>query len=284
MSALATAETAGTWLFAPGDRPERFSKAAAARADLVVLDLEDAVAPTRKPEARRNVVDWLSGHDAPCAVRVNAVGTPWYEDDVAALAEARPVVVMAPKSENTGATTELVGALPVGSAVVALIESALGVNRAQDLAEIDGVVRLALGTYDLAAQLGVDPDHAPALAAARASLVLASAAAGLPGPVDGVTGDVHDAQRLSDDVTAAAAVGFTGKLCIHPAQVVPAAAALAPTPTEIDWSHRVLAAAAEADAAGEGVVLVDGRMVDAPVIARARRITSCASASLRSTP
>jgi citrate lyase subunit beta / citryl-CoA lyase len=279
MNTLTAAGAAATWLFVPGDRPERFPKAAAAEADLVVVDLEDAVAPARKEGARRNFADWLSEQDTPCAVRINAEGTPWCEDDIAALAGGRPVIVMVPKSEDANTITELVRALPTGSAVAALVETARGVSRAHELAEVDGVVRLALGTYDLAAQLGVDPDHGPALAAARGSLVLASAAAGLAGPVDGVTGDVHDAQRLTDDVAAASAVGFSGKLCVHPAQVAPAAAALAPAPDDVDWAHRVLAAAADA---GAGVVLVDGRMVDAPVLARAHRITSATSARLRS--
>ncbi|RRO16926.1 CoA ester lyase [Saccharopolyspora rhizosphaerae] len=269
MNARTAAGTASTWLFVPGDRPERFPKAAAAGADLVVLDLEDAVAPARKQDARRNVVDWLADHDAPCAVRINAAGTPWYADDVAALAGARPVVVMAPKSEDVLTTNDLVRALPEGSAVAALVETALGVRRGHDLAAVEGVLRLVLGTYDLAAQLGVDPDHAPAIAPARGALVLASAAVGLAGPVDGVTGDVHDADQLTADVSAAAAVGFAGKLCIHPAQVAPAAAALAPPEDEVAWAQRVLAATDD-----EGVVVVDGQMVDAPVVARARRIAA----------
>ncbi|MFE3998619.1 HpcH/HpaI aldolase/citrate lyase family protein [Nocardioides sp. YIM B13467] len=270
---MSPAEIAGTaciWLFVPGDRPERFAKAAAAGPDIVVVDLEDAVAPARKDAARAHVTDWLPRAGVTVAVRINAAGTTWHDADVAALAAlGGPSLVVLPKADSPETVAAILAALPDGSAVVALIETALGVARAIDLARSPGVVRLAFGSYDLAAELGVDPDHAPALAPARGNLVLASAVGGLAGPIDGVTGDVRDHERLTADVTAAAALGFAGKLCIHPGQVAPAAAALAPSPDEVDWAERVLAAATE-----DGVTLVDGRMVDAPVVARARRIVS----------
>ncbi|MFE7224648.1 HpcH/HpaI aldolase/citrate lyase family protein [Nocardioides sp. NPDC057577] len=267
---MSAAETARTWLFVPGDRPERFAKAAAAGPDVVVLDLEDAVAPAAKDAARGHVVDWLPRAEVTVAVRVNAAGSAWHDADIAALAAlGTPTTVVLPKADSTETVAALVASLSAGSAVVALVETALGVARAIDLARSPGVVRLAFGSYDLAAELGVDPDHAPALAPARGNLVLASAIGGLAGPIDGVTGDVRDHERLTADVTAVAALGFAGKLCIHPGQVAPAAAALAPTPDEVAWAERVLAAATE-----DGVALVDGRMADAPVVARARRIVS----------
>ena len=270
---MSTVETARTWLFVPGDRPERFAKAVAAGPDVVVLDLEDAVAPARKDAARAHVTDWLPRAEVAVAVRVNAAGSAWHDADIAALAALAaldiPTLLVLPKADSPEAVAAVMSALPAGSAVVALVETALGVTRAIDLATSPGVVRLAFGSFDLAAELGVDPDHAPALAPARGSLVLASAVGGLAGPIDGVTGDVRDHERLTADVTAAAALGFAGKLCIHPGQVAPAAAALAPTPDEVAWAERVLAAATE-----DGVALVDGRMVDAPVVARARRIVS----------
>lgn len=270
---MSTAEIAGaarTWLFVPGDRPERFAKAAAAGPDVVVVDLEDAVAPAHKDAARAHVTDWLPRAGVTVAVRINAAGTTWHDADLAALAALDgPSLAVLPKADSPETVAAVMAALPDGSAVVALVETALGVARAIDLARSPGVVRLAFGSYDLAAELGVDPDHAPALAPARGNLVLASAVGGLAGPIDGVTGDVRDHERLTADVTAAAALGFAGKLCIHPDQVAPAAAALAPSPDEVAWAERVLAAATE-----DGVALVDGRMVDAPVVARARRIVS----------
>lgn len=264
------AGTARTWLFVPGDRPERFAKAAAAGPDVVVVDLEDAVAPAHKDAARACVTDWLPLAEVTVAVRVNAAGSAWHDADIAALAALdSPTTVVLPKADSPETVAAVLAALPDGSAVVALVETALGVARATDLARSPGVVRLAFGSYDLAAELGVDPDHAPALAPARGALVLASAVGGLAGPIDGVTGDVRDHERLTADATTAAALGFAGKLCIHPGQVAPTAAALAPSPDEVAWAERVLAAATE-----DGVALVDGRMVDAPVVARARRIVS----------
>ncbi|MFE6509112.1 HpcH/HpaI aldolase/citrate lyase family protein [Nocardioides sp. NPDC057767] len=267
---MSTAETARTWLFVPGDRSERFAKAAAAGPDVVVLDLEDAVAPAAKDAARAQVTDWLPQAEVTAAVRVNAAGSTWHDADIAALAAlSDPTTVVLPKADSPEAIAAVLDALPAGSAIVALVETALGVARAIDLARSPGVVRLAFGSFDLAAELGVDPEHAPALAPARGALVLASAVGGLAGPIDGVTGDVRDHERLTADVAAAAALGFTGKLCIHPGQVAPAAAALAPTADEVAWAERILAAASE-----DGVALVDGRMVDAPVVARAHRILS----------
>jgi citrate lyase subunit beta/citryl-CoA lyase len=268
------AATARTWLFVPGDRPERFDKAAASGTDVIVLDLEDAVGADHKDAARAHVAAWLPSAPAPAAVRINAVGTPWHEADLAALRHG-PVTVMLPKAEDPDTVAAVVAALPTDSVVVALLETSAGVLNAPTIAKVPGVRRLALGTFDLAAELGVDPDHRPGMAGPRSALVLASAAASLPGPVDGVTGDVRDHDRLVADVEASSAIGFAGKLCIHPGQVAPAAAALAPSADDIAWATRILAAVAEAD---HGVVVVDGRMVDAPVISRAQRIAASGSA------
>lgn len=284
MSIQRPAEVARTWLFVPGDRPERFAKATAAGADIVVLDLEDAVAPGQKAAARAHVTEWLAAAPGPCAVRINGVRTAWHAEDLAAIARlpnSRPVLVMLAKAEDPTATTAVVDALPTGSAVVALVETALGVTQAADLARLPGVARLAFGSYDFASQLGVDPEHAPALAAARAGVVLASAVGGLAGPIDGVTGDVRDTDRLKADVNAAIALGFAGKLCIHPAQVAPATAAMAPSDKDVAWARRVVTAL---DGPDQAVALVDGRMVDAPVIARARRIVSLSGLTRGGTP
>lgn len=266
-----SAAGAATWLFVPGDRPERFDKAAAAGADVVVLDLEDAVAPADKAIAREAVVAWLDGVPGmgvtSCVVRINAA--PERAGDLAALTRlrgGRPVTVMVAKAEAPEELVELLGRFPPGSTAVALLETARGILAAPAIATVPGVVRLAIGTFDLAAELGVDPDEDEALAPARGALVLASAAAGLAGPVDGVTGAVDDADRITADTTRSRRRGFAGKLCIHPRQVPVVRAALAPGAEEVRWAERVVAA-------GEGAVaLVDGRMVDKPVVDRARRI------------
>ena len=257
---------ARTLLFVPGHRPLLFDKAAAAGADLVVLDLEDAVPPAEKDEARRAVASWLAAGGV-AAVRLNSSGTSWHDADVAALA-GRTGVVMVPKAEDPGLLAALADRLG-GVALVALVETARGVLAAPAVAATPGVARLAFGSFDLAAELGVDPDDREAMAPARGALVLASAAAGLAPPVDGVTQDLSDGQRLREDVTYAGRLGFTGKLCVHPRQVPVAAAALAPTDADVAWARSVVDAAGSGDG---GAVSVDGRMVDRPVVERARRI------------
>ena len=249
-----------TLLFVPGDRPDRFDKAVAAGPDLAVLDLEDAVAPDAKDAAREAVVGWLAG-GGRAAVRVNALGTPDHDDDVAALA-AFPVPVMVPKAEDPDALVRLAERLHDETRLLALVETAAGV-----LAAVTAVERLVLGTFDLAAQLGVSPDDREAMAGARHALVLASAAAGSAPPVDGVTGDVADEARLRDDLAYAVRLGFGGKLCVHPRQVPVARDAFLPSADDVAWARRVVDAAD-----GSAVVLVDGAMVDKPVVDRARRI------------
>ncbi|MET8853260.1 CoA ester lyase [Amycolatopsis sp. NPDC004625] len=246
---------ATTFLFVPGDRPERFDKALAGGADVVILDLEDAVAPAAKDSARASVDEWLASHRA--LVRINAPGTPWFGAD-AALVAARGVPVMVPKAENPGVLAGF-------REVVALVETAAGVERAGELAAVPSVTRLAFGSIDLAAELGVDPEDREPFAYARSRLVIASAAAGLAPPVDGVTTNVGDDAGLEADVRYARRLGFGGKLCIHPRQVPVARAAFAPAEAEREWARRVVTA-------GPGVSVVDGRMVDEPVRARARRI------------
>ncbi|WP_306361779.1 CoA ester lyase [Nocardia sp. CC227C] len=280
---------ASTLLFVPADRPERFAKAAAANPGLVVLDLEDAVAPDAKAAAREHAVAWIEAGNE-CAVRINAAGTDWHADDLAALAPLRCAVVL-PKSDIGNiegvidALTEARASAPyrpkaVSSRplLIALIETAAGVLRSAAVAATPGVDRLAVGTFDLAAEIGVDPTDREALAGTRQALVLASAAAGLPGPIDGVTGAVDDADLVEDDARYSKRLGFTGKLCIHPRQLHPVATAFRPTEAEQAWARKILAAITDTS----GVVVVDGAMVDKPVLDRARRILAQLDATTHS--
>jgi citrate lyase subunit beta/citryl-CoA lyase len=260
-----------SWLFVPGSRPERFAKAAAAGAHEVIVDLEDAVAPADKPAARIDVARWLGGGGAGW-VRVNAAETPWHDDDVAALA-ARPGLrgVMVPKAERPDVLSGVAARLPAGTGVLALVETARGIRDAATVAAAPGVVGLAFGSIDFA--LDIDAEEGDqTLLFARAALVVAARAAGLPGPVDGVTVETRDPAVVSGDAVRARSLGFRGKLCIHPAQVAPVNTAFAPSPTELDWAQRVLAAAPRHN--GQGAFAVDGRMVDRPVLDRARRIVA----------
>jgi citrate lyase subunit beta/citryl-CoA lyase len=248
-------------LFVPGDRPERFAKAAASGADAIIIDLEDAVAPERKAAARAA----LQPEDLPPGisvfVRVNALGTPWHDADVAALAGLGLTGVMLPKAEAGAAISALAAALP-GKAIIALVESANGLAAAREIAACAG--RLAFGSIDYCADLGMAHGR-EMLLSARAEIVLASRLAGLPAPLDGVCTSIDAAAEVEEDARYARAFGFGGKLCIHPQQIAPTRAGFAPTAAQIDWAERVLAA-------GGGAVTVDGKMVDAPVRLQARQI------------
>lgn len=265
--------SATTFLFLPATRTDRLARALDSGADVVVLDLEDAVPVADKDPSRSTAYAAVSAlavaERERVLLRVNATGTPWHADDVEA-ATRLGVGVMLPKCESAGETAELVRLL-APAPVVALVETATGVLAAAGIAAT-GVARLALGTFDLAAELAVHPDDRDAMRAARGHLVLASAAAGLPGPVDGVTAAVADEEAVRDDAGHARRLGLTAKLCIHPKQVATAAAALRPSQDEITWATTVLAAVREAS----DLVVIDGSMVDKPVIERAQRVLRAA--------
>lgn len=270
MNELLTA--AKTFLFVPGHRPDRFAKAAASGADVVILDLEDAVAPDRKEAAREHVRAWLAeGRQA--VVRLNAAGTAWYHEDVASA--GRALAVMLPKAENRAEIDSLAGRLP-GVPVLPLVETAAGIAGAVEVCGADAVVRPAFGSVDLAAQLGVDHRSHEALRYARSTLVVAAAATGKAPPIDGVTTALDDEATLAADIGHAKTLGFTGKLCVHPRQVATANRGLAPSASEVDWARDVLAHA------GDGSVAVaGGEMVDKPVEARARAILDRANGPFR---
>lgn len=256
---------ARSFLFVPGDRPERFAKAAGSGADAVVLDLEDAVAPTAKARALEHVVAWLGAGNS-AVVRVNALGTPTHDGELAALA-GTGAVVMLPKTDSAAQVVTVTARV---GAVLALVETPQGVTAADEIAAA-GVLRLALGTVDLAAELGVDPASRLAFAYSRGRLVMASASAGLPGPVDGVTLRLDDPAVLDADLAHARELGLGAKLCVHPRQVAAVNAAFSPSAAELAWAERIVFAA---ESSSSGVVVVDGAMVDAPVVTRARRILS----------
>jgi len=255
-----------SWLFVPGDRPDRFAKAATSGADEVILDLEDAVAASNKESARQEVARWLTD-GAVAWVRVNSAGSRWHRDDLAALATCpglRGVVL--PKAHGQATVRRVEHALP-GMEILALIESALGIQDAPAIAACVSVCGLAFGSIDFALDIGAD-DGDDALLFARSALVIAARAAGLPPPIDGVTVETRNTEIIRASATAARRLGFGGKLCIHPAQIEVVNDAFGPDPTELNWAQRVLSAAGSRT----GAFAVDGRMIDEPVLARARRI------------
>jgi len=274
----AGAERAVTWLFVPGSRADRFDKAVAAGADEVVIDLEDAVGPDSKDAARTDVVTWLAGGgpgSASAWVRVNAAGTPWFAADVEALAGPdRPTGLrglVLPKAEDADVVGRLTGLLDGSAGMVPLVESALGLLAALDLARVPGVTRLAFGSIDYALDLGAEEDP-DVLAHARSSLAVASRAAGTAPPIDGVTADVRDLDLARQDARRALRFGFGGKLCVHPSQVAAVRDAFAPDDEQLAWARDVLAAAEQAPA-GEAFAH-EGAMVDAPVLSRARALVA----------
>jgi len=260
-----------TYLFVPGNRPERFAKALASGADAVVLDLEDAVAAASKREARDAIAQWSSNaaeaDRARIVVRINDVQSPDCAEDLQLLRDARIAAVMLPKAESA-AQVQAVRAVRPEACVLALVESARGVANAHDVAAAEGVTRLVFGTLDYALDLDLDiADSADGLAHAASVLAIASRVAGLPAPVAGVTPQIDDEQRLLADLAWSRRHGFGAKLCIHPRQVDTIHAALAPGAQAIDWARRVLAAVA----ASPGAAQLDGRMIDRPVVLQAQR-------------
>lgn len=258
-----------TLLFVPGDRPERFAKATASGADGIILDLEDAVTPVNKAVARGHVAAWLS-HRNTAAVRVNAVTTPWFAADLEAVREYSCAIIL-PKA-SVEAVASVTTELGDRARIVALVETAAGVVDAVSICRAPNVIRAAFGSIDLSTEVGVDPDDREALLFARSALVLGSTAAGIAPPLDGVTTDLATAVPARADAEYAARLGFTGKLCIHPKQIEAVNAAFSVSPERIAWAHEVLEAATAGDDAGGGAIRLDGQMIDAPVVERARRL------------
>ncbi len=259
-----------TYLFVPGNRPERFAKALASGADAVVLDLEDAVAADAKASARAAVNAWVAAADpndrARAVLRINDSGSPEHAADLQLIAEAGLPAVMLPKAETVAQVAAVRAAGPLR--VLALIETARGVEQAAAVAAADGVTRLVFGTLDLALDLDLDIEQAPdGLGYAAGRLAVASRIAGLPAPVAGVTPQLGDRARLLADLAWSRRHGFGAKLCIHPDQVEPIHTALAPDAEALAWAHRVLAA----DRAAPGAARLDGRMIDRPVVLQAAR-------------
>ncbi|MBQ0921533.1 CoA ester lyase [Hydrogenophaga aromaticivorans] len=257
------------YLFVPADRPERFAKARASGADAVIVDLEDAVAPEAKASARDALATALDA-SAPLVVRINAAGTPWFEDDLELCRHPGVAAVMLPKAEGIDAVCTVVEI--TYKDVLPIIESARGLREIHSIASVPGVIRLAFGSVDLALDLGIDcaPDGAESeLLAFRSQVVLASRLAGLAAPVDGVSTAIEDLQRLQADTERSRRLGFGAKLCIHPKQLAIVQAVFTPTPERLDWARRVCKAF---ETAGGSAVAVDSQMVDLPVYQRAQAV------------
>ena len=263
-----------TYLFVPGDRPDRFAKALAAGADRAILDLEDAVKPDAKAAAREALrtadLDW-----ARVVVRINDAASPYWEEDLAAVAATPAAAVMVPKAERAQDLTAVRAAVGREIDILPQIETVRGLDAIGDLLAVPGVRRAVFGHLDFALDLGAAPDW-EALLTVRSTLVLQSRLAGRAAPVESVSPDISDEDRLRREAEAARRLGFGAKLLIHPRQVAPVARIFAPTAEEVAWAERVVAAVSATTA---GAVTVDGRMVDKPVEDAARRILARAGGS-----
>lgn len=294
-------------LFAPGSDERKLVRAFASAADAVVCDLEDAVAPADKEAARRVVAGVLATRSDPAGaesvphpgrgvvpppsqqsvtpksipdrddfvpirarsarlVRINALGTPWFHDDLAFAATLALDGLVLPK-----ASPESVAALgPDGPPVIAIVETAMGLRQAFEIGSQERVVALLLGAADLGAEVGLEPrEDAQEILFARSKLAIDSTAAGLRGPFDVVHLDFGDEAGLEDQCRLARALGFRGKGSIHPAQLETINRLFSPSDREIEWARGVVEAF---EGQSEGVLAVNGTMIDRPVVERARRV------------
>ena len=254
---------ARSYLFVPGDRPERFDKAHASGADAVILDLEDAVAPDRKELARRSVGDVLSVH-RPVVLRINALDTPWFEDDLALCRHPGVAAVILPKAERADQIVSAGDDLDV----IALIETAVGFANVRDIAAAVNVRRLAFGAIDFQLDMGMSATFDDLLYF-RSEIVLASRLAAIAAPIDSPSVDIDAPEAVQVQAQQARRIGFGAKLCIHPRQVHTVNRSFSPSLEDIAWAERVVEVAARSN--GSAVAL-DGKMVDKPVVLRAQAI------------
>ena len=251
-------------LFVPGDRPERFVKAAQSGCDAVIVDLEDAVAPASKERARAGAEAGFT--DLPVLLRINGIGTPWHEADMAVALRKGFAGIVVPKAESNEAFAALCSRAAAAEVpIVALVETATGVADARRLAAMPQVARIAFGSIDFSADIGCAHER-EALHYARSELVIASRAGGKPAALDGVTTSVDDIALVRDDARYARALGMRGKLCIHPKQIAAVREGFLPDAGEVAWAKKILSI----DDAG--AASVDGAMVDEPVRKRAAQI------------
>lgn len=262
-------ELARSWLLVAATRPEAFDDAAASHADAVILDIEDAVDASRKESARDDVVRWLS-EGGRAWVRINDAGSEYWADDIEELRSAPGLQgVMLAKTEVGGQVMDTFNRLGARVPIVALVESAVGIENASEIARAKGVFRLAFGSGDFRRDTGMSADR-EAMAYPRARLVVSSRVGGLPGPIDGPTvGSSHPILREQSAITVS--MGMTGKLCLQAEQTPVVNEVISPTRTDVEWAHEFLA-----DFDARGRIVRDGS--DLPRLGRARKIMQLAEA------
>jgi|SRR5579864_4660530 len=268
---------ARSYLFVPGNRPERFAKAVAAGADEVIVDLEDAVPPAEKAEARRAAANWLS-KEKPTLLRINAVTTDWFRDDLEICSLPGVTGVVISKAEREEDLAAVRDKASPSARILPLVETARGFWNALKLAQAPSVQRLIFGSLDLQLDLGMNTED-EALLSFRLQMVLLSRLAGIQAPVDGIHTAIDDFERLRAETLRSRRLGFGGKLVIHPKQIAVVHECFQPSAEEVAWAKRVLEAASLSQGSA---VAMGGELVDRPIIARAESILREAGA--RSSP
>lgn len=272
-------------LFVPASRPELFEKALFSAADALSFDLEDAVAPSQKAQARANLAAFLRGlppHSGKTiVVRVNAPATSEFDADIAALAAAPIDIINLPMTEDPEAVVQAIASIERNEATdrakfLLNIETPKALRKAADLAAAHPrVMGLQIGYADLLEPNGIARNDRDALAYIRLAVRLAASEAGIAA-YDGAFAAVRNAEGFRSECIAAKHHGFAGKSCIHPSQIATANTVFMPDEDEIAWARKVVAAAIDADARGVGAYLVDGHMIDKPFVERARAVVSLA--------
>jgi citrate lyase subunit beta/citryl-CoA lyase len=274
-------------LYMPGANERALEKAAGLPADALILDLEDAVAPDAKAEARDRVCEAASSGRygaREVTIRVNSAGTPWHDDDLHAAAAAGPAAVVVPKVDSAATVLAVEKALDAGGApattcIWAMLETPVALLRAEEICSAsERLTVLVMGTNDLAKELRAE--HVPSRQPLLTGLGLALLAARATGRVilDGVYNDIKDAEGFEAECVQGRQMGFDGKTLIHPSQLEPCNRVFAPTSDDVERSQRVIDAFEQAEAEGRGVVTVDGRMIENLHVEQARRTLALAAA------
>lgn len=280
-----------SWLYVPGDRPERFEKAIAKGADAIVLDLEDAVSLDRKVEARSLVADWVSNGEhgrAQIWVRVNQ--GPMGVEDTAAVALPGLTGICVPKVDDPSELVEISAVLTESEQrhglqsghwpLIPLIESAVGITRLSSIVTAPRVVQLQVGEVDLAADLGLSGDVDLHLAPVRSRILVESIAAGISAPIGPVSTEFRDLDAFTRSTKTVIGQGFIGRACIHPDQVTIVNNMCTPSAEEVQEAQDLLDRMDQAVRAGSGVALdAKGRMIDEASARSARRTIALAEAS-----
>ncbi len=283
-----------TALFVPGNRPDRVDKAVATAADVVIIDLEDAVPYSQKKETRPVVRKKILKHQGrPVFVRINALDTEFFQEDLHEVVGAGLSCIVVPKVEAAGQIPEInrrllkaektKGMVPGSIAIIALIESALAVENVFQIVsqrtEPERLLTVAFGAADFALDMGFDVTQTgEELSYPRAKIAVACRAAGVAPPLDTpFMIDLKDPDALEADIKRARRLGFQGKLCIHPNQVDICNRLFSPTKEEIEYAQKVIQAFEKAEAEGSAAIQLEGKFIDYPVVARSRRIVKMAA-------